>query len=440
MKLFGSDYIVFGASRSGIAACKLLKSFNKTVYYYDDLLGQKQETALGEIGCIKLTEEDFPRLALSCEAVVVSPSVPLDHPLLKGVRGKVISEIELAASVTDMPIIAVTGTNGKSTTVSMIHSALRDASVLAGNIGLPFSSVSCGVRGKTAVLEISSYMAESFQKFRPNVAAFLNFSPDHLKRHKTMRNYFEAKCRLFACMDAQSAMILNYDDPQIAALQKRYGAKPYFFSLYDVVEKGCYIKNAALCFSDGKSVSEMMDMRQLPLKGTHNLQNALCAACCLGAAGVPPAQIAEGLENFQGLPHRLKTIRIKDGVTYINDSKSTNIDSTLAAANAVAGSTVLLLGGQGKGEDYKELFRKLPKNIVRVVIYGENAFELADAARSCAFSDYILCADMFEGLAAAKKNAEQGTNVLLSPASASFDAFEDFEDRGRQFEEAVYKL
>ncbi len=436
-------FLVAGLSRSGIAASEYLLSRGAKVYCFDDVEdGSVAKTAreLGAKGCVVIHKEELERRAAECDILVLSPGIPVDHPLpvsFKRAGKRIIGEMELGALNLHCPAVAVTGTNGKTTTVTMLEGIFKAAEkkcVACGNIGRPLTSCvkELGEDG-LAVVEVSSFQLETLSSLRPHVAVVLNVTEDHLNRHYNMENYIYLKSRLLKnCAESEFA-VLNRDDPIVRGFAEKTKAKPVWFSLREPVEGG-YLSEGCFCYMGEK----LFPVADLPLDGEHNAANALAAICAAKLFGVPNETIAAALKTFRGVAHRLQRIGELDGVTFIDDSKATNVDSAIKAVKSVRGESILLVGGKDKGYSYEPLFDAIKNSgVVHTVIYGENAFRVLGAALKKGYTTVTLCRPFDVAVRVAYLTAKKGQNVLLSPASASFDSFKNYEERGERFREML---
>ena len=439
-------FLVAGLSRSGIAASEFLLAHSARVYCFDDVEeGSVAATAsmLKERGCTVVKRDELEARAAECDVLVLSPGIPVDHPLPVSFRraGKrIIGEAELGALAIRCPVVAVTGTNGKTTTVTMIDGVFKAAgfkSVACGNIGQPICSC-VGELGEdgVAVAEISSFQLETLYSLRPHIAVVLNVAEDHLNRHYNMENYVYLKSRLLKNSAESEYAVLNYDDPIVRSFAEKTKAKIVWFSLREPVEGG-YISEGCFCYCGEK----LFPVSDLPLDGEHNAANALAAICAAKLMGVQSETIAAALKTFRGVAHRLQRIGELNGVTFIDDSKATNVDSAIKAVKSVRGESVLLLGGKDKGYSYEPLFDAIKNSgIVHCVIYGENAFRILNAALKKGYTSVTLCRPFDVAVRVAYLTAKKGQNLLLSPASASFDSFRNYEERGERFRELLNVL
>ena len=436
------SFLVLGLSKSGCAAAEFLLSKGAETYIYDDVTSVRVEQnfqSLAEKGAKRVEKETLSQTAERCDVLVLSPGIPIDHPLAVSFKrhGKaVVGETEIAARNMRCPIVAITGTNGKTTTVSLIAQALQAGGTEAyacGNIGTPLIEY-CGLNDNAvAVAEISSFQLETLNSLCPHVAVVLNITEDHLNRHYNMENYTFLKAKLLKNCSESEYVVLNYDDRTVRAFAEKTKAKVLWFSVRERVQ-GAYYENGFLYFGEEK----IMPINELFAAGLHNVQNALATVAVAKIMGIKNPQIVKTLQEFKGIKHRLEKIGEVDGVTYIDDSKGTNVDATVHAIQATKGETLLLLGGKNKGYDYTKLFETVKKsNVVHAVLYGENRYELLKCARAQGFENLTICTTFSLAVRLSSILAKKGQTVLLSPASASFDEFASYEERGDRFVEIV---
>ncbi|MBO5240133.1 MAG: UDP-N-acetylmuramoyl-L-alanine--D-glutamate ligase [Clostridia bacterium] len=437
------SFFVLGLSRSGKSAAQFLLSRGGTVYIYDDITSERVEKTAKELeekGARRVPKERLSKTSELCDVLVLSPGIPIDHPLAVAFKRKgkaVVGETEIAARYMRCPVIGITGTNGKTTTVSMLTDVLCAGGYQAkacGNVGTPMIDF-CNLEEKgVAVTEISSFQLETLNSLCPHIAIVLNVTEDHLNRHYNMENYIFLKAKLLKNSSEAEYAVLNYDDPTVRAFAERTKANVLFFSVRERVN-GAYLENGTLYYQEEKIVSAS----ELLIGGLHNLQNALAAIVAAKIMGVSTQAIVSALTAFKGVRHRIEPIGEVEGVLYIDDSKGTNVDATVKAVSCIKRETVLLLGGKNKGYDYSRLFAALKKSsVVHAVLYGENRYELLKCARAQSFEHVTVC-DKFElAVKIAAMLANRGQAVLLSPASASFDEFASYEERGEAFVRIVH--
>lgn len=447
MYLKRSKFLVVGISKSGFSAASALLSLGANCTIYDN---SKNKTTLNLIeklrnkGAKVATNENIEQEVKKCDIVVLSPGVAADNIIpvtAKKLHKKVIGELELGSNLIKNPLVSVTGTNGKTTVCYLVNYILNGAKItnyLAGNMGKPLCDfVGSGDEKSLIVTEVSSFQLETISSFLPHIACILNISPDHLDRHYNMKNYIYLKGRILQNMRESEFAVLNYDDETVRAFADNTRAKVVFFSMREQVD-GAYLQDGKI-FYKGEFI---IDADSVLLKGGYNVANSLAAVCICRNLGVSCEDIARGLSTFQGVKHRRQVICEKNGITYINDSKSTNPHSTISAIENLRGNTILLLGGQDKGEGYDKLFEKIKgeDKIKSLIIFGGSRVRLYDLAYSYGL-DFTSSLPTFENAVNyAFLTAKRGDTVLLSPACASFDEFSGFEERGDLFIAMVKKF
>ena len=439
-------FLVAGMSKSGAAACDFLLRRGAVVYMYDDVADGAVKSTMRELeirGANPVPQGGLTAAIDDCDVLVLSPGIPIDHEIPVAFRKKgkrIIGESELGCMFLRAALVAVTGTNGKTTTVTMIDEVLRAAgekSCACGNIGVPLSAKTDELGyDDVAVMEVSSFQLETLSSIRPHVAVITNIAEDHLNRHYNMENYIFLKSKLLRNMRESEYAVLNYDDPVVRGFAKDVRCPVRWFSVKERAE-GAYLYEGGLYYENEK----IMDASALSLKGEHNVKNALAAVCAAGLMGVPAEAMAKALSSMRGVRHRIEKIAEVNGVCYIDDSKGTNAGATETALDCMQADTVLLLGGKDKGENYDPLFAKIKESrVVHCVLYGENRFKLLNSAVRGNESRITLCSDLNVAVRVAAMIAKPGQCVLLSPASSSFDAFSGYEERGEKFEEIVKSL
>lgn len=450
--------LVYGLGVSGRAAASFLRGRGVAVLAVDDrdpaqleLSGWAQDPGIQEPGIQDQGVEiswaaELNQLPRDIDGVVVSPGVPGDRPLLEAARRSslaVIGEVELAFPFLGGPVVAITGSNGKSTTTALTGGMLEGAgrqAIVCGNFGRPL--VDCvDEDGDVFVTELSSFQLESVDTFRPRAAALLNLSPDHLDRHGTLAAYAAAKASIFANQQASDIAVLNADDPLVVEVAAGAGgARRRFFSSSGAVADGCYVEDGIVVeVAPGEGKRTLFASSDVPVPGTHNLENAMASALLARALGARAEQLATGLAAFRGLPHRVEKILDHGGVAWYDDSKGTNIGATRKSLEGFADDSVhLILGGRGKGADLGELEDAIRRKARRLYLIGESApdFELAFGTHvATELSGSLDCA-----VVAAASRAVSGEVVLLSPACSSFDQYENYERRGEHFQQLVHGL
>jgi UDP-N-acetylmuramoylalanine--D-glutamate ligase len=445
-------FSVLGAARSGIAVAALLRAHRARVFVSDRAPAEKMAEAKKRLDALGV-ESEFganSERALEAQTIVISPGVPSNAPLVEEAvrRGlAVVSEVEVASWFCRGQIVAITGTNGKTTTVTLLGRILEDAKLpvaVGGNIGTAFAEIAERVPANgTAVLEISSFQLDHIRSFRPRVAAILNITPDHLDRYGgSFERYIDAKCRIFDNQGSGDHLIYNADDtPTAEAVARRApaGVNLHPFSLRRPENNGAFLRNGHLVVSAGGKETDVIALNEISIRGSHNHANAMAAALAAMILGVPTSSLRATLRNFKGVEHRLEFVRELDGVQYVNDSKGTNVDSVWYALQSFDRPIVLLLGGRDKGNDYTRLEELVRRNVHHIIAIGESAGTVQRA-----FAGIVpveVCTEgMEQAVRTARAAARPGEVVLLSPACASFDWFANYEERGRVFKAMVMSL
>jgi len=445
--------LIIGAARSGLAAAKIEKKFGAEVILSDAKLESEINFDLSELRGLgvdlrfgKQTEE----LLRGVDKIIVSPAVPIKIPVLKSAAAQgipIISEVEFAFGLAQSPIIAVTGTNGKTTTVTLLGLLLKEKFSkvgVGGNIGVPLSEVALDVgAGGYLAAEISSYQMEATKNFKPHISAILNVTPDHLKRHGSMEVYQAMKEKIFAQQTADDFLILNFDDERTREMIDRAACKVLYFSRQVELAEGAFVKNNSLVIKFNGATQNLCTIDELGIKGGHNVENALAAALAAYLAGVDAKKISAVLKTFQGVEHRIEFVRALNGVKYFNDSKATNTDSAIKALETFAGHIVLIAGGDDKGTDLTDFLNLVNERVDWLILVGDAAARFKRCALEKNFPpEKILEAgySMERAVELAKEISRPPQVVLLSPACASFDMYNDFEERGRDFKRIVRAL
>ncbi|HEY1578995.1 MAG TPA: UDP-N-acetylmuramoyl-L-alanine--D-glutamate ligase [Terracidiphilus sp.] len=447
MELKGKKVVVVGLGKSGLAAALFLRRRGAHVTVSDirsaeslakeipALLDEGINVEAGGHGLLTFRRQDL---------IVVSPGVPLDTPELVQARNlgrPIIGELELAARFLRGQIVAVTGSNGKTTTTSLIGEILEKAGIptqVGGNIGVPVVALIEESTDETwNVLEVSSFQLETTQQFHPRIAVILNITPDHLDRHGTFENYALAKERIFAEQDQNDYCVLNADNIRAAAAARRSNARVYWFSLEHSVEQGAYVDGGAVLFRSSADAEpqHIMPLSGITLKGEHNVENVLAAVCAARLAGASAEAVRKGVEQFKAVEHRLEYVTTLNGIEIYNDSKATNVDATAKAIAAFAGNIHLILGGKDKNSDYTQLNELLRARVKAVYTIGSAASKIESQLKGTVAIH--SCETMDKAISAIAAAAHPGDVVLLAPACSSFDQFESYEHRGRVFKELV---
>jgi UDP-N-acetylmuramoylalanine--D-glutamate ligase len=459
MDLHGKRVLVVGLGKSGVASALFLKAHGASVTVSDTKSGddlRNEIPVLLDHGITVETGGHGDRTFRGQDLIVVSPGVPVDAPPLVQARAlgeAVIGEIELAAQFLPGPIIAITGSNGKTTTTTLTGEIITAAgfpTLVGGNIGTPAISLAERAQDDTViVLEVSSFQLETIQTFRPKVAVVLNVTPDHLDRHGTFEVYVDAKARIFENQrsaenqksgDRQKGSdfaVLNADDPTCAAMASRARAPVFWFSRQKEVQRGAWVRDGNIVFRDSSGQREIMQVSEIPLKGAHNLENALAAICVGALMGCAPEKIRQAVHDFTAVEHRLEFVATIRGVDYYNDSKATNVDATIKALESFPANIHLILGGKDKGSDYTVLNHLLRERVKRVYTIGAAAAKIESQIKG---SEVVRSETLETAIRKANAAAQPGDIVLLAPACASFDQFKNYEHRGQVFKEIVRGL
>lgn len=448
MNLSGKKISVIGAERSGLAAAKLIKKLGGIPFVSDSADQNKIKSSIEKLKSDKIDFEagGHSDKVFDCDFIVVSPGVPSDADVIKNAvqkKIKIISEIDLAASVCKGKIIAVTGTNGKTTTTSLIGYLFNECgkkTYTAGNIGNAFSEIALDVKEDEFVsLEVSSFQLDNIENFKPNIAIILNVTPDHLNRYENkFENYIAAKLNIYRNQDEKDYLILNKDNAALINSLTHYRSKSYYFSLGEPQLNGAYKFEDQIQFNEDGELKFSFDSSELFIKGEHNIANAMAAICAAKIFKLDDEKIKNALRNFKGVEHRLEFVREIDGVKYINDSKATNVDSVWYALRSFSEPLFLILGGQDKGNDYSQIKKLVIEKVEKIYAIGSSADKVFNFFHHDVKVEVKKTLE--EAVLAANLEARKGEIVLLSPACASFDMFDNYEHRGQKFKEAVNNL
>ena len=450
MELKNKRVLVVGLGKSGLSAAMFLRGLGARVTVSDTrsaiALAQEIPALLdagimveaGGHGLLTFRRQDL---------IVVSPGVPLDTPEVKQVIGyglPVIGELELASRYLKGGIIAVTGSNGKTTTTTLIGKIFSDAGVLTqvgGNIGLPvIELVSQSTDDTVNVLEVSSFQLETTEGFHPRIAVILNITPDHLDRHHSFEAYVAAKEKIFAQQTDNDALILNADDRTTQMCAAKSKSNVYWFSGTRVVRQGAFLRDGVVCWieKEGGKAEPILPVSEIPLKGSHNVENVLAAVCAARLSNVPAESIRKTVASFKAVEHRLEYVRTLRGVEFYNDSKATNVDAAMKAVSSFAGCVHLILGGKDKDSDYSQMGELLGDRVKAVYTIGSAAEKIE---RQLAGMVKIVSAGTLDrAVLEAAQTSLAGDVVLLAPACSSFDQFDNYEHRGRAFRQLVMDL
>lgn len=449
MELKNKRVLVVGLGKSGIAAARFLKARGAQVTVSDirpagvipelpALLDAGIMVETGSHGLLTFRRQDL---------IVVSPGVPTNTPELVKVRAfgiPIIGELELGSEFLKGQVVAITGSNGKTTTTTLIGEILKASgrqTLVGGNIGRPVVDMVAQATAESwSVLEVSSFQLETIQSFRPRIAVVLNITPDHLDRHGSFEAYASAKTRITENQTAEDLLVLNAEDEPTKLVAAKTRAQIYWFSPRRQVKQGAFVHGESIFFRsrEGGPAEPILPTGEIPLAGAHNVENALAAVCAARLAGVEPEVIRRAVAGFHAVEHRLEFVRELDGVRYFNDSKATNVDATQKAVEAFAGGIWLILGGKDKNSDYSTLAPLLRKRVKAVITIGSAAEKIETQLAGVVKIE--KAETMERAVALARQHATAGDTVLLAPACSSFDQFDNYEHRGRVFKELVRGL
>lgn len=444
--------LVVGMARSGVAAARLLLARGAVPFLTD----AKGEEELGDalaplqgLPCQWHLGEPPESLLPLVDAVVLSPAVPITAPFVKKAMEMqlyVTGELEMAYQLSLGTMVAISGTNGKTTTTTLLGEIFKNAgrvTHVVGNIGYPYSAAALESRKEDMIVaEVSSFQLETIDTFRPRVAALLNITEDHLNRHGTMEEYIRVKARLFENQTEKDVAVLNFDDHVLQEMAAGLKSRVAWFSRATPVPMGAYVDNGKIvCSFDGEA-KNICSVEDVYIPGPHNLENALAAAAMAAVMGIPAPVIRHTLRTFQGVEHRIEFVRKLNEVSYYNDSKGTNVDSTIKAVQTMRAPTVMILGGYDKHCDFTPLAREITRSplIEQAVLMGQTADQIQAALEGQGYTRVQRVKDLKEAVVTCRALAKPGGNVLFSPACASFDMFSDYEQRGRAFKRLVNEL
>jgi len=448
MEIKNINISIIGAVRSGIGAAKLIKKLGGRPFVSDSGSESKLKDSIEKLNQEKIDYEigNHSEKIFDCELMIISPGVPSNADVLVKAREKrikLISEIELAAEYCKGKIIAITGTNGKTTTTSLCAHVMNTCGLKtysAGNIGFAFSEIALDVKENEFVaLEVSSFQLDHIDKFKPKVAVILNITPDHLNRYENkFENYIHSKLRVYKNQNEDDYLVLNKDDETLMSSLTSFKSKDYYFSLKEVQSFGSFLYGDEVKFNVEGKAKFNCKVNDINLKGEHNIANAMAVISAAKIFNADNEKIIEALHSFQGVEHRLELVRIIDGVKFINDSKATNVDSVWYALRSFQEPIFLILGGQDKGNDYNKIKDLVIDRVVKIYAIGSSAEKVFNFFHM--YTKVEIKYSLEEVVLAANNEARQNEVVLLSPACASFDMFDNYEHRGRVFKEAVNKL
>ncbi len=450
MEMQGRNIVIVGSGVSGIGAVELLMGMNANIYLYDgnaQLTEEQIRSRLNPNAQVEIVIGDMPEwLVKKADLLVISPGVPIDSPVVLQYEAAGIpvwGEIELAYNFEKGKVFAITGTNGKTTTTSLVGAIMKkynEKTFVVGNIGTSYTGEVLNTSEDSfTVAEISSFQLETIHKFKPVGTAILNITPDHLNRHYTMENYIAVKESITRNQDDKGYCVLNYDDDNLKAFGQKLSS-PVYFSGKSVPPKGAYLEAGRIKYTNGKEVMDLLDVKEMHLFGNHNYENVMAAICMTINAGVPVEIIVETVKEFKGVEHRIEFVRDKDGVVFYNDSKGTNTDSSVKALEAMSKPTILIAGGYDKNSEYDEFIEAFGDKVKLLVLIGVTADKIQATALKHGFDKIIKARTLEEAVSICHENAVSGDVVLLSPACASWDMFKNYEERGNLFKKYVNML
>ncbi len=453
MDYAGKTVLVVGAAKSGLASARFLLQRGARVILTDSKTG---EALQAEIAPLRELGPDSGRLVLElgghrdasfagCDFVVVSPGVPLSlsyFDISRKAGIPIIAEIELASRHLKGKIIGITGSNGKTTTTTLVAGLLTGAGVkahAAGNIGAPLIDFVAGSSPEDCyAVELSSFQLESVREFRPFIGSILNLTPDHLDRYSGFEDYIAAKKRLFMNQARTDFAVLNADDARTAAMKTEVPSRPVLFSRLRTLEEGAFVRNGRIIFRDAEGEKDLLPVNAIALKGAHNLENVLAACTMALLAGAAPESLEDSVRKFKGVEHRIEWVAELDGVEYYNDSKATNVDATIKSLEAFPGNILLIIGGRDKAGDFAALRSLVRERVKHLILIGEAADKVRKALSGTV--EMSEARSMEEAVSICKSFAHRGDIVLLAPACASFDMFQNYEHRGRVFKDSVLRI
>ncbi len=451
MEFLNKNVLVYGTGISGVSAASLLESVHARVILYDENTKLTKEQVRE-----KLAADSKAKIVLgvlsdelikTLDMVILSPGVPTDIPLVEEFKRQDIpvwGEIELAYRLAKGRVVAITGTNGKTTTTTLVGKLMKnyfDSVFVVGNIGNPYTEAALETREDTVtVAEISSFQLETVHEFHPVVSAILNITPDHLNRHHTMECYIDTKEKIALNQRKEDVCVLNYDDEVTRDFGEFCNASVLYFSRLHKLEKGVYLDGETFIYSDGETKTPVCKTTELKVLGGHNHENVMAAIAIAVSMKVPMEIIKKTVKEFTAVEHRIEFVAEKNGVDYYNDSKGTNPDAAIKGIQAMNRKTVLIGGGYDKGSEYDEWIESFNGKVTYLVLLGATKEKIAECARKHGFEDIIFVETMEEAVAVCAAHAKPGEAVLLSPACASWGMFDNYEQRGRIFKELVRKL
>ncbi len=447
----GKRVLIVGLGKSGIAAAQAMLKLGAEVSVQDSkdadhIDGQLLNFLEGK--GVECYFHEIPEHVEAFDMLILSPGVDPELEFIQKAQeagAEIVGELEIAYRISRAPFIAITGTNGKTTTTTLvgeIFKAAKRKTEVVGNIGVAVISKALAAdEDDWLVTETSSFQLQTTKYFKPMVSTILNLTPDHLNRHHTMEGYGAAKAKIFANQDESGYCIINADDELCYGLVKNCKAKVIPFSRKKELELGAFLKGNMLVIKNEQGeLIELLDRNDLKIIGDHNVENALAAAAISYFAGIEPGVISQAIKDFGGVEHRIEFAGVQGGVKYYNDSKGTNVDAAVIAIRAIKENIILIAGGDGKSQEFDELIKAFPGAVKHMILIGRDGPIIAEAAEKYGFTDFTYGKDMEECVRLASQIAKPGDTVLLSPACASWDMYDNFEQRGKHFKDCVERL
>lgn len=442
--------LIIGLGRSGIATINVVKTLGAKISIQDKMNKEDvDDDLLDRLNneCEYLYFNSYPDENVKFDYIVVSPGVDpemdyIQNEIKKG--AELIGELELSYRLSNSHFVGITGTNGKTTTTTMVGEIFKNAGLKAnvvGNIGIPvLNYVMNEVENEYMITEVSSFQLQTTDEFKPHVAAILNVTPDHLNRHHTLENYALTKAKISKEQTKDDYLILNYDDKLCYSLKDKSKATIVPFSRKEELDFGAYLDGENLVLNDGDKIINFVNRNELNIIGDHNVENALAAIAISYFSGIEVQFIVETLKKFQAVEHRMEFVREIDGVKYYNDSKGTNVDATIIAIKAIEENILLIAGGDAKSQNFDELAKMFPGRVKHLLLFGRDCKMISESCDKIGFTDYSFYKTLEECIIAGKNMATVGDTVLLSPACASWDMYKNFEIRGQEFKDIVNNI
>lgn len=445
-KLKNKRVLVVGLGMTGVASIKALDKLGAIIYAYDGQSEEKMSEALEQLKGIDV-KYYFDSLDFDTDNIdfaIKSPGIKFETPIMKKLLNadvKIIGDLEAGFLITDNKFVAITGTNGKTTTTSLIGAIINTSGrkcKITGNIGSgAFYDSYISEKDETIVVEASSFQLESTYTFKPFVSIITNLSPDHLDWHKTEDNYYRSKFKIAANQDKSDFCILNYEDAMTKNYLSLLNTNILYFSSERILESGIYVENGQIVYNYNNEKSIIMDTDDIFIVGKHNLENVLASCAAAKLLGIDNNTVADAVKNFKGVEHRLEYVNTYSGVKFYNDSKGTNPDASIKAVKGINAPIILIAGGYNKDSEYDEFIKSFNNKVKALILLGETKGKIKECALKYRFENIHIVESMDEAVCLSYKISDNGDTVLLSPACASWDMYPNFEIRGKDFKERV---